>query len=198
MHPVISRQRAAAQRRTDRSETTGHPQPTRSGTNAKYRLSRLTRRQLAVLSIVIAAIPLMIVGYVSRDRWTPHVRQSLARVQLPLLDREPAASIAEGTGHDADDGDAHALEANLASTSLKLSEQARKNVGLSLVNIKLQDFERTVNVPATVKERPGRTSIKVSAPMTGIVTRIYPIRGEAVTPGQRLFDLLRRLDGSRE
>ena len=189
MHPVISHQRTAAQRRTDRSEPTDHPQPTRSGTNAKYRLSRLTRRQLAVLSIVIAAIPLMIVGYVSRDRWTPHVRQLLARVQLPLLDREPAASMAEGTGHDADDSDAHALEANLASTSLKLSEQARKNVGLSLVNIKLQDFERTVNVPATVKERPGRTSIKVSAPMTGIVTRIYPIRGEAVTPGQRLFDL---------
>jgi multidrug efflux pump subunit AcrA (membrane-fusion protein) len=44
-------------------------------------------------------------------------------------------------------------------------------------------------VPATVTGRPGRTEIKVSAPMTGIVTRIYPIRGEAVPPGQPLFDL---------
>ena len=54
---------------------------------------------------------------------------------------------------------------------------------------KLQDFSRTVSMPATVVGRPGRTEISVSAPMTGIVTRIYPMRGEAVLPGASLFDL---------
>ena len=72
---------------------------------------------------------------------------------------------------------------------MPLSEQARKNVGLKLVTIELDDFDRTITVPAMVVERPGRTRIKVSAPMTGIVTHIYPIRGEAITPGQPLFDI---------
>jgi multidrug efflux pump subunit AcrA (membrane-fusion protein) len=74
-------------------------------------------------------------------------------------------------------------------TSLELSEQGQKNVGLRLVTVQPRAFDRTITVPAMVKQRPGRTEIKVSAPMTGIVTRIYPIRGEAVTPGQPLFDL---------
>ena len=31
--------------------------------------------------------------------------------------------------------------------------------------------------------------MQVTAPMTGIVTSIYPLEGEAVTPGQKLFDI---------
>jgi cobalt-zinc-cadmium efflux system membrane fusion protein len=57
------------------------------------------------------------------------------------------------------------------------------------VTIKRSDFDRTISVPAMVIERPGRTQIEVSAPMTGIVMRIYPLRGEAVAPGEPLFDL---------
>ena len=30
---------------------------------------------------------------------------------------------------------------------------------------------------------------EVTAPMTGVVTRIYPIQGEAVRPGQPLFEV---------
>jgi multidrug efflux pump subunit AcrA (membrane-fusion protein) len=74
-------------------------------------------------------------------------------------------------------------------TSLVLSDQARKNVGLTLVTVQPRDFQRTVAVPAVVAERPGRSRLTVSAPMTGIVTRIYPIPGEAVAPGAPLFEL---------
>lgn len=72
---------------------------------------------------------------------------------------------------------------------LALSEQGRKNIGLTLETVTLDDFERTIAIPATVVERAGRTKIAVSAPMTGIVTGIHPIRGEAVAPGDPLFDL---------
>jgi len=95
-------------------------------------------------------------------------------------------------GHDVatdDQGQADAHVGHSAGTSLQMSEQARKNVGLKLVTIEPRDFARTIAVPAMIAERPGRTQIKVSAPMTGIVTRVYPIRGEAVRPGQPLFDL---------
>lgn len=37
--------------------------------------------------------------------------------------------------------------------------------------------------------RPGRSIIAVTAPLTGVVTRIHRLEGEAVEPGQPLFDL---------
>jgi multidrug efflux pump subunit AcrA (membrane-fusion protein) len=40
-----------------------------------------------------------------------------------------------------------------------------------------------------VVERPGRSALQVAAPLTGVVTRIWPLQGETVTPGQPLFDL---------
>jgi cobalt-zinc-cadmium efflux system membrane fusion protein len=76
-----------------------------------------------------------------------------------------------------------------ADGSLELSEQAVKNVGLALFEVKLRDFHRSLTVPAVVVERPGRSEITVSAPMTGIVTRIHPICGEVVAPRDALFDL---------
>ena len=36
-------------------------------------------------------------------------------------------------------------------------------------------------------ERPGRTQFNVVAPMTGVVTKIYPVVGETVKPNQPLF-----------
>ena len=46
-----------------------------------------------------------------------------------------------------------------------------------------------MTVPAMVVERPGRSSIQVAAPLTGVVTRVWPLQGETVAPGQPLFDL---------
>jgi multidrug efflux pump subunit AcrA (membrane-fusion protein) len=133
---------------------------------------------------VVVAIAGIVAGYLSRDGWLPKASQFLAAAQERLRDSEGDQPAADGAHGEAD---AHA--APIEPTSLQLSEQGQKNVGLRLVTVEPRDFDRTVNVPGTIKERPGRTEIKVSAPMTGIVTRIYPIRGEAVTPGQPLFDL---------
>ena len=44
-------------------------------------------------------------------------------------------------------------------------------------------------MPGIVVERPGWSVLEVTAPMTGVVTRIYPIQGEAVQPGQPLFEV---------
>ncbi len=178
MCPLTSRERSVAvQRRTDRAESTNRSQPMKTMEKTKIRLPRLTRRQLSVSAAVVVAIAGIVAGYLSRDRWLPQATQFLAAAQERLHDSE---------------GDQNAADADAApaeATSLQLSEQGRKNVGLRLVTVQPRAFDRTINVPAMVKERPGRTEINVSAPMTGIVTRIYPIRGEAVPPGQPLFDL---------
>ena len=55
--------------------------------------------------------------------------------------------------------------------------------------VELKPFERTMSVPGMVVERPGWSVVEVTAPMTGVVTRIYPIQGEAVRPGQPLFEV---------
>jgi len=95
---------------------------------------------------------------------------------------------ASGEAHAHEDAtDTHAGHDD--ATTIELSEQAQRNVGLSLVTVEPRDFQRTVSIPATVVERPGRSQITVSAPLTGIVTKIYPIRGEAVMPGDPLFEL---------
>ena len=103
--------------------------------------------------------------------------------ELLHLEHDTAAEA----GHDHDEK--APAPSNGRPTSLELSDQARKNIGLDLVTVALSDFQRTVAVPAVLAERPGHSAITVSAPMTGIVTRVYPIRGEAVAPGQPLFTL---------
>jgi len=185
MCPVTSRKRSSAvERRTDRAEPTNRSQPTKTMKKTKIRLPRLTRRQLIVSVTVAVAIAGLVAGYLSRDGWLPKASQLVAAAQERLYDSEGDQNAADDARGEAD---AHAAPAEV--TSLQLSEQGQKNVGLRLVTIEPRAFDRTISVPAMVKERPGRTEIKVSAPMTGIVTRIYPIRGEAVPPGQPLFDL---------
>lgn len=153
------------------------------------RFPRFTRRQVFVSVAVAIAIAAIVAGYLSRDRWLPQASQLLTAAQERLHGGEdgPTATDDVRSEPDAHAGHAHAAPAEAAS--LQLSEQGRKNVGLRLVTVQPRDFDRTISVPAMVKERPGRTEINVSAPMTGIVTRIYPIRGEAVRRGQPLFDL---------
>jgi multidrug efflux pump subunit AcrA (membrane-fusion protein) len=78
---------------------------------------------------------------------------------------------------------------HVETEAVKLSQNAQTNVGLRLGKVELQPFVRTMTVPGMVIERPGRSELQVSAPLTGVVTRIWAIQGESVAPGQPLFDL---------
>lgn len=107
------------------------------------------------------------------------------------------AAEAPGAHSDADGHD-HASESagkkvpdhkHIEAEAVKLSTAAQENVGLRLATVELKPFERTMTVPAMVVERPGRSSIQVAAPLTGVVTRVWPLQGETVTRGQPLFDL---------
>ena len=177
MCPSISHERPdEVTQRTDRVQPTGF--------RKKIRLPRLTKRRLSILAVVLVVTVAVPAGVLSRGWWLPKA----SRLLTAIGDR----SDGQKDGHDVatdDQGQADAHVGHSAGTSLQMSEQARKNVGLKLVTIEPRDFARTIAVPAMIAERPGRTQIKVSAPMTGIVTRVYPIRGEAVRPGQPLFDL---------
>jgi membrane fusion protein, heavy metal efflux system len=103
--------------------------------------------------------------------------------------RESHADDEHDHSHD-DHGHDHAGHAE--NTSLELTSQSLKNLGLTaqyLRPIELSNFYRTVTVPAIVVAKPGRTDIQVSSPMVGIVQHVHAVSGEAVVPGDMLFEV---------
>ncbi len=117
-------------------------------------------------------------------------RDQLLSATSKLSSSATSASVADDDheGHD-HAGHDHAHEGHDEATSLELSPQARKNAGLQTAIVTLGPYVRTVTMPAMVIGRPGRSHVEVTASLGGRVTRIYPVEGEAVEPGQPLFDL---------
>jgi membrane fusion protein, heavy metal efflux system len=122
-----------------------------------------------------------IVAGLSYRQWLPKVQQLIARETAPAK---------EGDDHDHAAGEAeHDHAGHDDANSIKMSAQARKNIGLTVAKVALQNFSKTISVPGMVVERPGLSTVEVTAPLTGIITRIFIIEGEAVEPGAKLFDL---------
>ena len=128
---------------------------------------------------IIGVVTFMAVAF--RSHWLPPVSG--------LLAAQSSSEIDESSGTDAHAGHDHGHEGHDDGTSLELSPQAKKNIGLQVAAIKLTPFMRTISVPAIVIGRPGRAHTEVTATLGGRVTRVFPIEGEAVDPGQPLFDL---------
>lgn len=187
-------------RRADRNHPTGTSRSD-GATRLKPRNPR-SGRAYAGAAICLVALGVVATGFLSRGWWLPKAERWIAAGAADASpadhDHAPGDSHADHdhgdpAGAEHEHGDASRAEQEAPGSQdanyLELSEQAKRNIGLALATVVEQDFQRTVTVPATVINRPGRTEIAVSAPMTGIVTRIYPIRGEAVTPGDPFFDL---------
>jgi multidrug efflux pump subunit AcrA (membrane-fusion protein) len=98
-----------------------------------------------------------------------------------------AKTASQGTAHH--DESSHGHSGHQESNSIALSDQARSNIGLQLATIELQPFEKSITVPGMIAERPGRTTIEVTAPMTGVITRIAAVQGEVVQLGQLLAEM---------
>ncbi len=97
------------------------------------------------------------------------------------------ASTQNESEHDHESGHTHA-----DGTSLAVSETALKNLGLTeefLRPLELQTYTRSYPVPSMIVDRPGRTRLPVSAPMTGIVTHVHAVTGEAIKPGELLLEM---------
>lgn len=118
---------------------------------------------LAVVAVVAAG------GYVTRERWLP--------VLFPTAPREAAP-----------EPDAHA-EAAEPSEQVLLSEQAQKNLRLTSKPLRAGPYWKTISVPGIVIDRPGFGDRGVVAPVTGIVSRIHRVAGDAARPGDVLFTL---------
>ncbi|MCA9222898.1 MAG: efflux RND transporter periplasmic adaptor subunit, partial [Planctomycetales bacterium] len=94
--------------------------------------------------------------------------------------------------HTSHNHDAHEHAGHDEASSLSLSTQGMRNIGLTpdyLKPLSLQTFRKSITVPAVIVERPGRTQVQVATPMTGVVTHVHAVQGEAVEPGSLLFQI---------
>jgi multidrug efflux pump subunit AcrA (membrane-fusion protein) len=105
------------------------------------------------------------------------------RVLVTSPERDPRNADEESHSHDAHDDEHHEAD------SIEISAQARKNIGLSVGPVELKDHERHLSVPGIVVERPGKSRLEVTAPFTGTIAQVYATQGEAVRPGQKLFEV---------
>lgn len=142
----------------------------------------------------LVAIVVVLIAFVSRGTWIPATE---AWVETTIAQFRGGAGEDSDAGDDADehsgdDGHDHGDHGHDEATSLELSAQARRNIGLTddlLREVGLQTFRRAITVPAMVVERPGRTQIQVATPMTGVITHVHAVTGESVDSGSLLFQI---------
>ncbi|HQR05624.1 MAG TPA: efflux RND transporter periplasmic adaptor subunit [Gemmatales bacterium] len=108
---------------------------------------------------------LLIGGWLTRDTWKSWLLREKAN---------PEASAVEDHAH-------------ASSERLKLSNQAKDNLGLKMGAIQLTTYWRTAQMPGTIVERPGLSNRGVSTTLSGLVTKIFILPGQLVRPGEELF-----------
>lgn len=123
-------------------------------------------RVLRGVTIVVAVVGISVTAFVSRDRWLPWLRS-------------------EATTAEADAQQAPVEEPKV----LKLSPQARKNMGLVSKPATIQAYWRNIQVPGVVVDRPGLSDRGVTSPAVGVVTQVHAFAGDTVRPGETLFTL---------
>lgn len=132
-------------------------------------------------------IALLIVGVAIATAW------ALRGYWWPTAASNAATSGKDEHGHEAHD-QGHAEEqhnhaGHSESASIKLSEKALKNIGYQPVTVALGTFTRTMTLPAIVVGQPGRTQLHITAPLTGVITEIHAVAGEAIEPGSPMFEI---------
>jgi len=75
------------------------------------------------------------------------------------------------------------------SMPVRLSSQARKNLGITSKPLQATTYWRKIDVPGVITDRPGISDRGVVAPVTGIVTQIHAYPGDTIAPNAPLFSL---------
>ena len=159
------------------------------------KISLRTAAKWLVLIVFLAGAAGVVV--LARGSWLPAAERLIAHYAPTSSGRPEDPAEQEQAEHAEDDHDDqdHAADAGREpydhqhdeAAALRLSKQAEANIRRE--RVELRPFARTISVPATVVERPGRSKVQITAPFTGLVTGIHRVEGEAITPGMPLFDL---------
>lgn len=72
---------------------------------------------------------------------------------------------------------------------LELSPEARRNLGLTVEPLKLQSYWRSIQLPGSIVDRPGRSDRGVTSPAVAVVSEIHAYPGDTIQAGDKLFTL---------
>ncbi len=160
----------------------------------------LSARAVKWVSCVIVVVLLFGAAWYWHPVWLPRVQamlgpgQSAEKQRAKTADRDDHDHDHDHKGHSHDDGHDHGKgdkhkhdeeEENV----IELTPKAIRNIGLQTGKVALSTYQRTAPIPAVLVERPGYSALEVVAPITGIVTRVNVIDGQAVEPGEVLFEI---------
>ena len=121
---------------------------------------------LRVLTVVAVVAALGIGAFFTRAHWIPMFSPMAVDSQV----EQPAPPVEE-------------------PKVLKLTPQARKNLGVVAKPATLQTYWRKIQVPGEVVDRPGHSDRGITSPAVGVVTQVHAFPGDTVSPGDRLFTL---------
>lgn len=141
-----------------------------------------TARSRWLIATAIAICLLALAAWATRGEWLPMA----ARGSGMLPSATPAPPAAD---HPHDHGDEHDHDGHVEESSIELSPNALKNIGFQAVTVELGSFERKISIPAIVAEQPGRTRVHITAPLTGVVTAIFVVQGQAIEPNSPMFEM---------
>lgn len=111
-------------------------------------------------------------AYLTHDRW------------LPLLQAGNRGTTAAHPDPHA--GHNHGSE---PPKGISLTDRARQNLGLKTGKVELQDWWRSISIPAEVIEEPGHSEQGISSTVQGIVLKIHAFPGQTVRAGDPLVDI---------
>ena len=135
-------------------------------------------KRLVIGVVIIAASG--VTAFATRSHWQPWLDQARG------ANKSTSEAPDSHAGHD-HAGHSHGDDEK--QPVLTLSDQARENLGLEMVEINLSDFWRTIQIPGIVSEQKGHSERRIPATVAGIVTKLYIYPGQSVRPGDPLMDV---------
>ncbi len=95
--------------------------------------------------------------------------------------------VATAEPHDELAADSHSHEEE--GEHLDLTKQAAANLQLKLGTLQQGDYWKSILLPAQVVEIPGQSDLAVSAPVTGVISRVDVLPGQSLLPNQSMFEI---------
>lgn len=135
-------------------------------------------RWLLVAAGAIVAVAVATAVF-TRHQWLPLLRDA----------GQPDGHAGAAASGDAHEGHDHAPEGHSEGASIELSERGLKNIGFEPFAVAPADYARRLTLPAIVVERPGKSQVHITAPLTGIVEKIFVAPGEAIGADELLFQV---------
>jgi len=126
---------------------------------------RVKLLQASAYLVVLSAVAVGV--WLARDQWLPLIGGQTVQEQIAEDDSAPLTQ----------------------PKTLKLSQQARANLGLMSKLVRPQTYWRTIQIPGVIVDRPGVTDRGITSPIGGVVTVVHAFQGDIIRPREKLFTL---------